>query len=381
VENARSVAVQSDGKIVVGGNVDHDPGAAGVLARDTDWVLVRLSADGQVDTSFGDDGVALLDLGTGVETAGTSGPTLSGADALWSVGVTADDALILHGATRATGVKTRDGTPRTDTDFTLVKLTKDGALDTSWGTDGKLTLDLGEVNNSARAATVLADGSVVASGYANTPLLGAGATTQPVLYKVTPSGELDATFATEDATETAGVFYDYVTEPGLTAEAYGAVRQGEHWVTLGYGATNGAGTGSDLIFCRFSADGAHDLSFGTDGLTYVDVGGYSDNGRTLVELPDGRILGIGGGRPTPETAPEGDAQPPSDGLLVLLEENGALDTKFGADGLALYDFGGPSDMLWGGALAPDGKSVAVVGIASSAEEGGADEAALVIVKP
>src|SRR5690606_33625224 len=123
-----------------------------------------------------------------------------------------------------------------------------------------------------------------------------------VLYKVTPAGLFDATFATADAWDADGVFHDIVAPPPLRAEAYGAALQGDAFVTMGYGPTIGDGEGTDFVALRFTADGVFDTSFGTDGITYVDGNGQSDNGRALVVLPDGQILGIGGGRHAPPDA-------------------------------------------------------------------------------
>jgi uncharacterized delta-60 repeat protein len=376
-EVARAIALQSDGKVVIAGTIEHDVTAPSVLARDTDIVLVRYAADGQIDTSFGSDGVVTLDLGEGVETAGASGPTLSGADAVWSLAVGEGDALFVHGVQRATGVTARDGTPRTDTDWVIIKLSADGALDAGFGSGGKVTLDLGEANASARSASLLGDGSIVGTGYATTTLLGAS-TQQPVLYKVTPEGAFDPSFATADATEAPGVFYDYVTARDKRAEAYGAAVQGDQLVTVGYGPTAGTGTGTDWVFLRFTGEGVHDLTFGTDGLTYVDVAGYADNGRAVLVLPDQRIMAFGGGRPAPASAPAADAQPPADGMIVQLTKDGALDPSFGSEGVKLYDFGGAGDFFWAGSLAADGASVAVAGIATGADSSD-DDAVLVFL--
>ncbi|MFM2415452.1 MAG: hypothetical protein RL385_175 [Pseudomonadota bacterium] len=378
VEVARGVVVQSTGKIVVAGVAEHDPQAAGQLARDADIVLLRFNADGSLDGTFGREGVARFDLGTGVETQGMNGPTLSGGDAQWSLSLAANDGLVVHGATRAKGTKS-DGTERTDTDWALLRLAADGARDSDFGEDGMVTLDIGEANGSARSATVLADGSIIGTGYATTTTLGES-TQQPVLYKVTPAGAFDESFATEDATAATGVFYDYVTEPNLRAEAYAAAPQGTSLVTLGYGPTPGTGTSTDWVFCRFTGEGALDRTFGKNGIRYVDVEGYGDNGRAVVVLPDARILGIGGGRKAPEAPLAEGAVPPADAMIALLTEDGDLDPLYGEGGVKLFDFGGAGDFFWGGEVAPRGDTVAVVGIAGAKSEKDDDDAVLLLMK-
>jgi hypothetical protein len=201
-----------------------------------------------------------------------------------------------------------------------------------------------------------------------------------VLFKVTNSGAFDPTFATADQYAAPGVFYDFVTPAMTNAEAYGAAPQGDKFVSVGYGPTNGSGTGTDFIFARFNQDGSQDKSFGTGGTTYLDPGGYGDNGRAITVLPDNRVLGAGGGRAKPAVTPDAGVNPPTDGMLGILQPNGQPDTSFGTNGMKLYDLGGTSDFFWGLSVAPDKKSVAVVGIKSAASATGDDDAALLILK-
>jgi hypothetical protein len=177
------------------------------------------------------------------------------------------------------------------------------------------------------------------------------------------------------------VFYDLVVPENLRCEAYGAGLQGDKLVTIGYGLTTGTGTGTDIIYARFSNAGVPDKSFGSDGTVYQDPGGYGDNGRALVVLPDERLLGLGGGRPTPAMAPAMGTNPPGDAYVGVLEKDGKPSEFFGKDskGMKLYDLGGPSDFFWAGSVAPDKKSVAIVGIATGASATKDDDAALLIL--
>jgi uncharacterized delta-60 repeat protein len=382
-EVARGIVLQSTGKIVIAGTAEHDITAADLLANDTDVVLARFNADGSVDTGFGTNGVVRHDLNTAIISMNSMGqPALAGADSQWSLGLASEDKLVVHGAQLATGTKTGTTDPRTDTDWALLRLNSDGSLDTTFGTNGKVTLDIGESGASARTATVLADGSIVGSGYTSTNALNpaAAATQQPVLYKVTPTGQFDATFATEDQWDADGVYFDYTVAPPARAEAYGAALQGDHFVTMGYGPTQVAGSmGSDVVSFRFTAAGAQDKTYGTNGVTWLDVGGYGDNGRAVIVLPDQRVLGIGGGRPAPATPPAMGTNPPTDGLLALLTKDGLADESFGKGGMRLYDVNaGASDFFWAGAVSPNQKQIAVVGL-RGAPTGETDDSVLLLL--
>lgn len=392
-DSVRAIAIQTlsdpaTDYLVIAGTYQVDPSASGLAAAEQDVAVARFTMDGVLDASFGTDGVITFNLNTGTEGVNRSGdPAWAGNDMIWSLATTAEGKLVLHGSQRnETPLVIGDGGAEeaSDDDWVLVRLNADGAFDETFGDSGKVTLDLMNAGASARSATVLPDGSIVGTGYLTSDVLGQSSQ-QPVLYKVTPDGKFDASFATDDAIGQPGVFHDFVVDPPLRAEAYGAAPQGDAFVTMGYGPAL-AGEGSDFIALRFTADGAHDDSFGihpsannpNSGTTYIDAEGQSDNGRSLVVLPDGQILGIGGGR----RAPSGEEAPPSDGMLVLLSRDGVPVESFGPGGVRLYDFGSSTDFFWAGAVSPDESRVAVVGLRGGTGEGAdADSDGVVLVLP
>ncbi|MEY4510936.1 MAG: hypothetical protein RLZZ450_3058 [Pseudomonadota bacterium] len=394
VETARGVVIQADGKIVVAGQAEHqvyDASAdAGAIVRDADVFVVRFTAQGQLDTTFGTAGVVRHDVGTGVLTqpatladGGVPALALSGADSFWSLSLTVDNKLVIHTATRGLG-NSLDGGVRTDSDFALVRLSADGTLDPTFGatggTPGVVRTDFSNTNASVRAATVLANGSIVGAGYSTNAVLTTNGTTaqNPVLYKVNADGTPDTSFGTTDPVGAPGLWHDYARRDQKGAEAYGAAPQGTKFVTAGYGPTPN-GTTTDIIFFRFNADGSQDRTFGTDGVTFVDVGGYADNGRTIATLPDNRIIGGGTGRVKPAAGTSDGGTPPADAVLTVLSENGLPDTTFGPNGIRTYDFGGAGDHIWGLSVSPSKKQVAAVGIQTGATPADDDDGAIVIL--
>jgi uncharacterized delta-60 repeat protein len=330
----RGVVVQSTGKIVVSGQAEH---AGAADARDRDIVVLRFNADGSKDTTFGTDGVVTLDLSTGV----VNGTSFS-ADSAWGLAVYGDDRLVVSGGmVRAGGM---------DTDFALVRLSKDGARDESFGVHGLFELDTlqgGASNNaSPRNVTILPgkDG-VIGAGYQPIP----GADTGPVVYKVTDDGKLDTTFGT------SGVFSDRPlteqTETYMAAVQPGA-SGGYALVTTGYGRELDTET-TDIVSLRLTSDGKLDTTYGKDGVARIDIGGFGDNSRRLAVLPDRRVLLVGGGRLTSADV---------DGTLVLLTADGQPDTMFAPKGFKTVDLGGPADFLWSVALSPDKTTAVVAGI-------------------
>ncbi len=238
----------------------------------------------------------------------------------------------------------------------MVRLLPNGALDTAFGTGGKVTVDIGNANASARSLTLLPDGSLLGAGYMD--LNGVGT---PVAYKVNSSGVLDPTFGN------AGVYNAVVL--AAQTEAYAIVPQGAKLVTTGYGRANAATESLDWLSLRFLANGTLDPTYGTNGVARVDVAGFNDNSRQILVLPDNRVVLNGGGRPTANDV---------DGAIGILTPNGQPDVTFAPTGVKLFDLGGPSDFLWGMALSPSKKYIAMAGIKGVAAPAN-DDSALVLV--
>lgn len=326
-EATRGIAVQPDGKIVIAATVEH----AGGDPKDRDVAVARLLPTGALDTAFGTMGIQVHDLSTGEALADGTFT----ADQAWGVAITADGKILVSGAKKsATG---------SDRDHAMLRLTSTGALDTSFATGGVFSIDVASQNADPRGLLLLADGSVLGSGYTKS----AAGVVSPVIFKLTPAGALDASFGK------GGLFNETILPH--TTECYGVALQGEKLVTQGYGKSAEADT-LDWVSLRVDKDGKLDTTYGTSGHVMVDAAGFNDNGRGVVVLPDGRVLLLGSARSDAST---------SDAMVALLTKDGAPDTSFGPKGTKVYDLGGTGDQFWSGALSPDGKRVALVGVKGS----------------
>ncbi|MBC8069514.1 MAG: hypothetical protein IAG13_14350 [Deltaproteobacteria bacterium] len=335
-ESVRGVVVQSSGRVVVAGVAEHDPTAPDLLATDTDIVLFAVDPiTGELDTTFGDEGIRIFDPNDAVEGVNGRGtPVLNARDALWSLAVDGDDQLLLHGGTR------NDGDERTDTDWLVIRTDADGALVEGFADGGMFTLDIDEANGSARNGRFLADGSILCGGYAAT--LSSGGITSPVAYKLTPEGELDESFGV------LGVFHEVVLA-GIS-EIYDLAPQGDSFVTAGYGR-NDPDAPLDALSLRLGADGQIDASYGDSGSAIIDVAGFADQVRTVLVLPDDGVLLLGN-----STETEGDV----DGFIAARTVDGAPDETFAPAGVQVFDIGGTNDTINGGVISPDGSLLFMV---------------------
>lgn len=134
-----SVAVQPDGKIVVGGfacpDVDVDPKQS---------VVVRYIANGQRDVSFGEIGVVSVPLST-----------LS--NAVKDIIVQPDGKIVGAGFATPSGGNGK-------TDFAAFRLLPTGAPDPDFGSGGKVVLQMGDLNDTAEGIALQPDGKIVLTG-------------------------------------------------------------------------------------------------------------------------------------------------------------------------------------------------------------------------
>lgn len=335
-----------------GGVIDGDDGGTtdagtdgGMIEPNNQIAVVRLNSDGTVDTDFGEEGVATLEFGEGA-----GGPQ----DLLWDLKLDSEGRAVLFGSGKAPG--------RTDQDRYVARLTTSGALDTTFGTAGMVTLDAQGLNDNARGGTVQQDGKILASGYTPVPTgVGTQTANAIILQRLNADGSPDMSFGTDGVVQSNPFSLDDMTPWGM-AEAYSVVQQSTGaYVTTGYGRMASSGP-VDLVSFRYGAeDGALDVTWGVDGNLVLDVSADHDRGRNLTVLPDDSTVHVGSAAVAPNTL---------DAMIFVADENGEPADGFNTDGYRLFDFGAADEAFFGVAAAADGSWIAAVGY--SAQPGGMD---------
>ncbi len=122
--------LQPDGKLVVAGES---------LSR---FILARYLPDGTLDMDFGVEGYAVADFPSAVDGAS-------------SVAVQSDGKLVAVGSTWGT----------LTSQMAMARFLPDGSPDFAFGTDGKVLTDSGDWNSGGAGVTVQADGKIVVAGY------------------------------------------------------------------------------------------------------------------------------------------------------------------------------------------------------------------------
>lgn len=304
-----AVVTQDDGKIVVAGNIN----SAETLS---DFVLTRFHADGTPDVAFGDGGRVVLDF-------------YGGPDIAYAVAVQPDLKILVAGYAFTPDT---DGNPRTyenTEDFALARFHADGTIDASFGTGGKVTVNMSttaSLNYETARAILLQGDKIVVGGDAM-----GGSGPDFALARFDANGTLDTSFGAGGKVLTN---FDGSSNESLRALALQADDK-----LVAAGSTSTFKTSSDFGLARYNANGSLDTTFDLDGKVSTDFatkGGKtpaSDEANGLVIQPDGKIVLVGSTR----NGPGGNGF-----ALARYSAKGALDTSFGAarTGKVITDFGG-----------------------------------------
>jgi uncharacterized delta-60 repeat protein len=241
---AKTVAVQTDGKIVVGGEL-------GDFSLDTNRaVLMRLNADGSLDQSFGSGGKIIN----------------PGQIHLLALAIQPDGKIITAGATRVSGITL---------DFAAARYNPDGSLDTSFGNGGYAVNGEGE----AQSLFLQPDGKIVLVGFL--PIFRDGS--DYLLARFNPDGTADQTFGTGGRVTTS-----FTSGRNSADKALGAALQADGKIIA-----TGFATGISAVLIRYNSNGSVDPGFGLDGSVLTPNFGATAS-RILVQ-PDGKIVVGGGG--------------------------------------------------------------------------------------
>ncbi len=300
IEQARGVAIQTDGKIIVGG-----AGVPGGTSRD--FAVVRCLSGGGLDPAFNGGSVVTTDI--------QGGNVFN--DQVYAMAVQTDGKIILGGSSR--------------TNIAMVRYMTDGTLDSGFGTGGKVfTAGSTATEQQINALAVMSDGRIVAAGQSRT-----GANTDVLVARFLSNGTPDPNFGTG----------------GKTVSPVGAVNisdVGNAVAVLADGKVLVAGTSNgDLLILRYTSGGVLDTPFGGDGFG-GKLAGYqngTENGTGVVVQTDGSIILTGttgfGGR---------------DYFTAFrFSSAGVLDSTFGSGGGFAIGLTAGTDAAWTAKLQSDGK--------------------------
>ena len=180
---ARSIAIQSDSKIIAAGYSYN--------GSDFDLALVRYNSNGSLDNTFGTNGIVITSVG-------------DSSDYARSIAIQSDSKIIAAGYSY-------NGS---DYDFALVRYNSNGALDNTFGTNGVVTTDVGAAEYYANSIEIQSDGKIIAAGNSFN-----GSNFDIALVRYNSNGSLDNTFGTNGVVTTdVGTEGDYATSIAIQSD-------------------------------------------------------------------------------------------------------------------------------------------------------------------
>lgn len=245
------MAVQPDGKIVLVGDQTTDQ------ANYTEFFIARFTSSGQADNTFVANGFNIIDAIPNYRYAYGK-----------AVVIQADGKIVMSG-----NMMDNDG----KANLALARLNPDGSLDRAgFGTNGRgtiTTLIPPDFQTYSGALALQADGRIVVAGNDNGNL---------ILVRYNTNGTLDTTLGG------TGIV---TTDSGQMDDAYGLIIQPDGKIIVCGTIWNA--NSKDIMLVRYNADGSLDTSFGINGINVTDIGANNDEGRKIIQQPDGRVI-VGG---------------------------------------------------------------------------------------
>ena len=288
--------------------------AAGFRAGELE--VVRYTAKGKLDKSFGQGGIVLADWG------GTD-------DTIYAVAALPGASVLIAGTSNG--------------NLAFGRLDAKGNIDTSFGQGGATLLKPGGQNGAIGAIKVLSDGTVVAAGTVGTTV---------ALVKLGASGGVDSGFGTGGVQTLTGLAVR--TDLGRQDHTVGLAVSREGKMIVG-----SRSAGGDFAIRRLNGDGSADNTFSGDSLATIDMGG--DDDVDFIGLQGtGQIAVVG-------TTDTGGATRQI--AIAALKSDGTLDSSFSSGGKFTADSSlvtssgasGPFVLRASGAMQTDGRLVMSVG--------------------
>jgi uncharacterized delta-60 repeat protein len=314
---ATAVALQSDGKILVGGS----DGSAGVV--------LRLTTNGTIDTSFGTAGIVTINFrvadnvvtGLAVQTDGeivVAGTGIPGggrvarfdADGQPDNSFGTDGETFIFPGNPGPLVILPSGEIVVLEGNVLQRFTSSGTLDTTFGNSGTAPLVF-----TGSSIALLSNGKFLISP--STLLFGPGA-----MARYTGNGSLDTSFGISGQSSPLAV-------PALALPSDGKI------ISAGSIATGAATTGNPGGFglIRLNANGTLDGTFGSRAGVVTPFPGFlTASVSALAIQTNGDMVAVGG-------ANNGTLTPAGPFALARYLSTGQLDTTFGTAGLVTTSFG------------------------------------------
>jgi uncharacterized delta-60 repeat protein len=268
---ARDVALQTDGKILIGGSaLASDGSATGGFA------LARLLPNGSVDSGFGSSGMVVANP------SGARGASAVG----WSIAIqrvpaiTGEERIVIGGNSSTSS--------SANSDWTLMRFKPNGATDTSFGTSGIVKTAFFGFGDTIHRVGIDSSNRIVGAGLTRIASSNCGGyVIDYAVARYAQDGSLDGSFA--GGKQTVDIY-------GGMDQLYGLAIQADNKIVAAGYAFSSDSTVKTFALVRFNVDGSRDASFGLlgNGVVTTNLYGFENYAVAVALQPaDGKIVVAG----------------------------------------------------------------------------------------
>ncbi|WP_375478733.1 DUF4347 domain-containing protein [uncultured Nostoc sp.] len=245
----KSIAVQPNSKIVVGGYLNPNDGSL-----NNDFILIRYNSDGSLDTSFGNGGRILTSIS-------------DGQDGIASILIQPDGKIVVTG-----NAMNNNG----DINSILARYNSNGSIDTNFGTNGKVITDFPGRYDFGNSVALQSDGKIVVAG--STGEIGSNG--DFALARYNSDGTLDANFGSGGKVVTDISSND-------AGQSLAILQNGKIVVS---GFTQNGSDRRDFALAVYNSNGSLDTSFGDSGKVITPVSSSYFQNTAVAVQSDGKIV-------------------------------------------------------------------------------------------
>lgn len=372
-------------------------------------VMYGAAQSGQLDPSFGKNGIVKTDIGTLFNYHNYGNHVLVQPDgSMYFISEAAGETIIMkkkadgspdipygqNGMSVSasvggfTGVIQTDGkivivgnclniSYSSDNDIALARFNVDGSLDNTFGKNGIQVIDLGDFEGGYKIA-LQTDGKIIVAGNQYTT---GGGSNVGVIIRCNIDGSLDNTFS-DDGVQKTGAYYNIsalaiqnngkiivaangillrYNDNGTQDNSFNgnsqhiiteyvnsiAIQKDDKVIICGGSTINGIDYG--FTISRFNADGTPDITFSEDGIQTTNLGGSNDVSTSIAIQKDGKI--VAGGF-------TGDGKN-NNFVIARYNTDGSADINFSGDGIQITDLASSNDYCNSINIQNDGKILAL----------------------
>ncbi len=257
--------------------------------------VLRYNSDGTLDSSFGENGLAVTFFSNGIDQPSVTSDNLV---------VQEDGKILIDG----------DYNPDREAAFSdlfVIRYTQEGKTDRSFGVNGIALFDFA-AQDYATDMELRGDGKIM--------LMISHSGSIPLFLRLLTDGSKDESFGNNGVLD----------PPSDAAMLDLAIQADGKMLTTG-------GANKALTVTRYNEDGSMDKTFGIDGKASIRVGNQFSVPRNILVQNDGKIVVAG-------NVEDLYAETIQDFLVVRFNEDGNIDSTFGENGKTTTDF---SDVVGG----------------------------------